>query len=726
MLAHRSGSSSKNQPLDKLGGGSFIPPPLAFAGVVILSRMRHSVVFLLFCTLFAPCFPAFASNSVKSLPANYRHWIEVEVPYIISGTERKQFLALTTDEARDSFIDAFWRVRNPDPSSDTNGYKEEHYRRLAYANEHFGNAKYEDGWRTEMGRIYIILGPPKQRAPYHEKPNLRAMEVWFYEGGGTPALPPYFYIVFYKPSPGEAYRIYSPTQDGPARLVTTGRADNTNQQAIEFIRKSVGDEVAKTTMTLIPGEIADFDHPEPSMASDSLLATINDLPDNPVTKERLEANRLREHVTTSILIGDQSTSLGYAVYRDDQGRLTLSYLLSSALPDARIIGTRPDGGQYYDLSLRTSILTPEGKSVYDQEDLLKGDLTNPQAETAKKRRFGAEARLPLAPGTYKLIATLTNNVNHVATRQQAMVTVPTIKADGAGISELLQFTPPNAVPDAANQLPFSMSKLRFTPRGAQSAYVRAGDKLPLVFQLWLDPKADGAAAEEKVHLHYVFGAVTASHESAHEENEDIDASNRDKAGNLVTGHTLNTSELTVGTYRMVVSATRDGSKQPSYAAMTIHVQRVADYNDSWTAYGAVERGGVALDDFKRGLSADAQGKDAMAQELYARALAEGSADTRPLEKLAAVLQRRGKNQDLAALSQQPLLAGTAVAPNALLAISDALTKQGDPKGVVRMLEAQIKLQPPSAALYRALADASEATGNAARARDLRSLAAGVN
>ena len=688
--------------------------------------MRHSFVFLLFFTLFATSFPAFGSNSAKNLAASYRHWIEAEVPYIITNVERKQFLALTTDEERDSFIDAFWRVRNPDQNSDSNSYKDEHYRRLAYANEHFGNAKYEDGWRTEMGRIYIILGPPKQRAPYHEKPNVRDMEIWFYEAN-TPAIPPYFYILFYRPSPGESYRIYSPTQDGPTRLVTTGRADNDNHQAIEFIRRSLGDEVAKTTMTLIPGEAADFDHPEPSMASDSLLAIINDLPDNPITKERLEANRLREHVTTSILIGDQSMSLGHAVFRDDQGRLTLSYLFSSALPDARIIGTRADGSQYYDLSLRTSIVTPEGRSVYDQEDLLRGNLTDSQAEVAKKKRFAAEARLPLAPGSYKLIATLTNNVNHIATRQQATVTVPAIKSDGVGISELLQFTPPNAVSDAANQLPFSMSKLRFTPRGAQSVFARAGDKLPLVFQMWLDPKADGAASpEEKVHLHYVFGAVTASHDSAHEENEDIDASNRDRAGNLVTGHTVNTSDLPVGTYRLVVSATREGSKQPSYAAMTIRVQRVSDYNDSWTAYGAVEPGGVALDDFKRGLSADAQGQDAMAQELYTRALAEGSGDTRPLEKLATVLQREGKTEDLAALSNQPMITATAVAPNALLSISQALTKEGNPKGVVRMLETQIKLQPPSAPLYKALADASEATGNIVRARDLRSMAAGVN
>ena len=682
--------------------------------------------FALLCTLVAASFPAFASNSPKNLAPNYRHWIEVEVPYIITSEERKGFLALTTDEQRDSFIEAFWRVRNPDPNSDTNTYREEHYRRLTYVNDHFGNAKYEDGWRTDMGKMYIVLGPPKQRAPYHEKPNLRNMEIWFYEGN-SPALPPYFYLLFFKRSPSESYRLYSPRLDGPAALVTTGRADNDIKQSIAFIRRSAGDEVAKTTLTLIPGESANLDDPSPTMDSDMLLATLSDLADNPINKQRLEENRLREHVTTSILIGDQNMTLGYAVYRDEQGRQTLSYLLSAALPDARIIGTRPDGSAYYDLSLRTSVMTADGKSAYDQEDQLKGNLTEAQAQVAKKKRFGAEARIPLAPGTYMLVATLTNNVNHVATRQHTSVTVPAPKTGAIGMSELLQYAAPVAVPDPSNQLPFSLSKLRFTPRGTQSVYLRAGDKLPLVFQLWLDPATgDATAPAEKVHLHYVFGSVTASHDSATEENEDIDASNRDKAGNLVTGHTVNTSNLTVGTYRLVVSATREGSKQPAYAAMTLHVQRVADYDDYWTAYGAAEPGGVALDDFKRGLSAETQGKDATAQDLYARSLAEGPTDTRPLEKLAGVLQREGKNEDLAALSRQPMLAGTAVAPNTLIAISQALTKTGNPKGVVRMLEAQIRLQPPSAVLYRTLADASEATGDTARARDLRTLAEKAN
>jgi predicted Zn-dependent protease len=81
---------------------------------------------------------------------------------------------------------------------------------------------------------------------------------------------------------------------------------------------------------------------------------------------------------------------------------------------------------------------------------------------------------------------------------------------------------------------------------------------------------------------------------------------------------------------------------------------------------------------------------------------------------------------LAALSQQPILSQTAAAPGTLLLIAQALTKSGNPKAVVHLLELQIKLQPPSTDLYRTLADACEATGDKARAHDLRTLAAGTN
>src|SRR5438270_6842179 len=81
-----------------------------------LLRNRLSSVLLLICCLLVPSLPALGGTSVRKLAPNYRHWIEAEVPYIISGEERKQFLSLTTDEERDSFVISFWKERNPDPN----------------------------------------------------------------------------------------------------------------------------------------------------------------------------------------------------------------------------------------------------------------------------------------------------------------------------------------------------------------------------------------------------------------------------------------------------------------------------------------------------------------------------------------------------------------------------------------------------------------------------------
>ena len=88
----------------------------------------------------------------------YRKWLDEDVRYIITDRERADFNKLTTDKQRDDFVAAFWDRRNPTPQSSENPYKEEHYRRIAYANTHF--AANVPGYRTDRGRFYIMYGPP--------------------------------------------------------------------------------------------------------------------------------------------------------------------------------------------------------------------------------------------------------------------------------------------------------------------------------------------------------------------------------------------------------------------------------------------------------------------------------------------------------------------------------------------------------------------------------------
>jgi len=94
----------------------------------------------------------------EELHGTYKTWLDQDVRWIITDQERKAFLSLSNDEERDAFIEQFWRRRNPDPDSPENTYREEIYRRIAYANEHFAAGK--PGWMTDRGMIYIKFGPP--------------------------------------------------------------------------------------------------------------------------------------------------------------------------------------------------------------------------------------------------------------------------------------------------------------------------------------------------------------------------------------------------------------------------------------------------------------------------------------------------------------------------------------------------------------------------------------
>ncbi len=94
----------------------------------------------------------------QELKGAYKTWLEQDVSYIISDEERKSFKSLSNDEEREAFIEQFWLRRNPNPDSPDNEFREEHYRRIAYANEHFAAGK--PGWKTDRGHIYISFGKP--------------------------------------------------------------------------------------------------------------------------------------------------------------------------------------------------------------------------------------------------------------------------------------------------------------------------------------------------------------------------------------------------------------------------------------------------------------------------------------------------------------------------------------------------------------------------------------
>src|SRR5215472_14820417 len=235
-------------------------------------KNRHSLarlaVLLVCCGIATATLQA--KTSIKDLPQRYRTWLQDEVCYIISNEEKNAFLELTTDQERDQFISRFWELRSPTPGAPDNAYRDEIYKRIEYAKQ------YLDGVHTAMGQVYITMGEPKQRARYYGRMDVRAMEIWFYENT-NPALPAYFYVLFFDRDNTGTMRIYSPYMDGPSKIATSVLTVNDNLHSFQAIDKALGREVARTTLSLIPDSPVDMQNATVSMESDVMLGILNNL-----------------------------------------------------------------------------------------------------------------------------------------------------------------------------------------------------------------------------------------------------------------------------------------------------------------------------------------------------------------------------------------------------------------------------------------------------------------
>jgi GWxTD domain-containing protein len=127
------------------------------------------------------------SKSLKiELSKTYKKWLDEDVRWIISDEEQKAFKLLSNDEERDAFIENFWGRRDPTPDTVENEFKEEHYRRIEYANEHF--AAGIPGWKSDRGRIYIMYGPADE---IESHPSGGSYQRPMDEGGGETSTFPF-------------------------------------------------------------------------------------------------------------------------------------------------------------------------------------------------------------------------------------------------------------------------------------------------------------------------------------------------------------------------------------------------------------------------------------------------------------------------------------------------------------------------------------------------------
>ncbi len=159
---------------------------------------------------------------IAALPEPRRIWFTEEVPYIITDREKRAFLSLTSEQERDNFVEAFWRKRDPNPSTPENEFRTEHYARIDYANLWFGRDTFREGWETDRGRYYILLGQPRSIQNYEARDEIYPTELWFYNNSELKrfGVPPFFYLLFWRRHGVGELQLFDPIADGPPALLT--------------------------------------------------------------------------------------------------------------------------------------------------------------------------------------------------------------------------------------------------------------------------------------------------------------------------------------------------------------------------------------------------------------------------------------------------------------------------------------------------------------------------
>jgi GWxTD domain-containing protein len=384
------------------------------------------VLFLVLSLVFQDIFA-----QKTQLPPQYKKWLDEEVVYIITPVERDVFLKLQTDRERDLFIDAFWKHRDPTPDTPDNEFKTEHYRRINYANHFYGRSSPIPGWRTDRGRIYIILGEPNDVQRFEGKSGIYPTEIWFYQNKADLGLPPGFYVMFFQQGGQGDYKLYSPSKDGPQALLTGFFGDPGDYLTAYQNLREIEPTVADVSLSLIPGESVSGIG-RPTLASDMLIQKVENSPKSQI-EERYAQKFLQYKDTVEVEYSANyldSDSL-IKVVREPSGL----YFVHYAIEPKRLSVNAYENKYYTTLKLNGTVHTLDGKLIYQFDKTYTLNMDEAQMKQANVQPFDLNDLFPLIPGTYKLSILVKNEISKEFTSLEQTLVIP-------GESPALQMTLP--------------------------------------------------------------------------------------------------------------------------------------------------------------------------------------------------------------------------------------------------------------------------------------------
>jgi GWxTD domain-containing protein len=355
---------------------------------------------------------------LKELATPYKKWLSEDVAYIITDSERKAFLGLQTNEERENFIEQFWQRRNPDPDSVDNTYKEEHYRRIAYANEHFASGI--AGWRSDRGRIYIMYGKPDDLESHTQG---ESWERPLDQGGGETSTYAYEdWTYHYIEGIGENVELefVDTTGTGEFHLTT----DPSEKDALLYVPGAGLTLAEQEGLSCKSARFLNSDgsHMAPSVygARGSSLDEFNRLElEAKIWQPPAVKFKDLEEVVSSRIVRDQIKF----DYRFDFMRVagdTVLVPITLQIPNNQLSFQSKDGVHTATLNLFARITTLSGRTVQTFEDTVRRDFPDSLLQASLKTSSIYQKALPLRSGLYRLDVVLkdttSNNVGVINTR----------------------------------------------------------------------------------------------------------------------------------------------------------------------------------------------------------------------------------------------------------------------------------------------------------------------
>src|SRR5579871_6775764 len=425
----------------------------------------------------------------KELETPYKKWLQEDVAYIITDEERTAFKRLQTDEEREQFIENFWLRRDPTPDTVENEFKEEHYRRIQYANDHFASGI--PGWKTDRGRIYIVFGPPDER---DEHPSGGTYERPPEEGGGETTAYPfedwrYRYIEgigndvnieFVDPTMTGEYRM---TMD-PSEKDALARVPGAGLSLLEQMgMANKADRFNRTDGTLLPTPIGGQ---TAKMNEFERLDQFTKLQKPPVVKFKDLEAVVNSRVTYNVLPMKLQADFFPVTESSVLANITIQF------DNKDLQFQSKDGVQKAVVNILGHVTTMTRRVVNTFEDTVTVDSPPDMLQAFAQRKSLYQKTIPLAPGTYRLNIVAKDVVAGNLNNYETALNVPRLEEDKLAsstlvLADLIEKVPTKSI--GAGQFVIGDSKVR--PR--MGSTFKRDEKMGIYF------KAYNFEADDKTH-----------------------------------------------------------------------------------------------------------------------------------------------------------------------------------------------------------------------------------